>query len=48
MKPIRLQPFDSSIYLPTAEELPDSDDTPLEGGELQKPITLLKNYENWV
>jgi Uma2 family endonuclease len=36
---IRLKPFNSSMYLPTAEELPDSDDKPMEGGEFQSLIT---------
>ena len=41
MNLIRLKPFDSSIYLPTAEELPDSDDKPMEGGEFQSLITYM-------
>lgn len=40
MKPIRLKRFDTNIRLPTAEELPHSDKTPVDG-ELQNLITNL-------
>jgi Uma2 family endonuclease len=40
MKPTRLKPFDPTIQLPTAEDLPHSDDAPIDG-ELQNLITDL-------
>lgn len=40
MKPNRLKRFDPTIRLPTAEELPHSDNTPVDG-ELQNLITNL-------